>query len=138
MAQQLQPRAAARKKRSKFSIDDLQLFLLSLPTSLWYLLFCYVPMFGIIIAFKKYKVASGKGFLWSLLFNSEWCGLENFNFLFGNNAEKTWTMFRNTVGYNIVFIILGVIIPVALAIMISHLYSKRLATLSKTPNFLPH
>ncbi len=47
-------------------------------------------------------------------------------------------MIRNAVGYNIVFIILGVIIPVALAIMISHLYSKRLAKLCQTAIFLPH
>ena len=56
-----------KKKKSKLTLDDIQLFLLSLPTTIWFIMFCYVPMFGILIAFKKYKVAPGKGFLWSLV-----------------------------------------------------------------------
>ena len=95
-------------------------------------------MFGILIAFKKYKVAPGKGFLWSLIHNSPWCGLDNFKFLFSSNMKTTIAMFRNTVGYNIVFIVLNIVIPVALAILISHLYSKRLAKVCQTAIFLPH
>jgi hypothetical protein len=116
-------------------LDDVQLFFLSLPTLIWYLLFCYLPMFGLIIAFKKYKVAPGKGFLWSLFNNSQWCGLENFRFLFANNKETTINMFRNTVGYNIVFIVLGVVLPVTLAIMISHLKSQKVAKVTQTAMF---
>ena len=127
-----------KKKRGKIRVDDLQLFALSLPTTIWYLLFCYIPMFGIMIAFKKYKVAPGKGFLWSLIHNSPWCGLDNFKFLFSSNMKTTIAMFRNTVGYNIVFIVLNIVIPVALAILISHLYSKRLAKVCQTAIFLPH
>ena len=100
--------ASVRKKR-RFTQDDLQLFFLSLPSTIWYLLFCYLPMFGLIIAFKKYKVAPGKGFLWSLFNNSPWSGLDNFRFLFANNRETTINMFRNTIGYNIIFIILGIV-----------------------------
>ncbi|MBQ7487849.1 MAG: sugar ABC transporter permease [Clostridia bacterium] len=95
-------------------------------------------MFGLIIAFKKYKVAPGKGFLWSLLHNSDWCGLDNFKFLFANNRATTINMFRNTVGYNVIFIILGVVLPVMLAIMISNLHSQRLAKVTQTAMFLPH
>ena len=127
-----------KNKRGKIRVDDLQLFALSLPTTIWYLLFCYIPMFGILIAFKKYKVAPGKGFLWSLIHNSPWCGLDNFKFLFSSNMKTTVAMFRNTVGYNIVFIVLNIVIPVALAILISHLYSKRLAKVCQTAIFLPH
>ena len=126
------------RKKKRFTLDDAQLFFLSLPTTIWYILFSYIPMFGILIAFKKYKVASGKGFLWSLIYNSPWCGLDNFNFLFSSNAKTTIAMFRNTVLYNIVFIILGIVIPVSLAIVISHLYSKRLAKVCQTAIFLPH
>ena len=126
-----------RKKGARFRLDDLQLFLLSLPTTVWYLLFCYLPMFGIIIAFKKYRM-SPNGFLWSLIYNSPWSGLDNFRFLFSSNAAKTWMMFRNTVGYNLIFITLGVIVPVTLAILISHLYSRRLAKVCQTAIFLPH
>ena len=114
--------ASARKKR-RFTQDDFQLFLLSLPSTIWYLLLCYLPMFGLIIAFKKYKVAPGKGFLWSLFNNSEWCGLDNFRFLFANNKETTINMFRNTIGYNIIFI---------------DLRSEKLAKVTQTAMFLPH
>ena len=128
---------SARKKK-RFTLDDVQLFFLSLPTVIWYLLFCYLPMFGLIIAFKQYKVAPGKGFLWSLFNNSKWSGLENFRFLFSNNKATTINMFRNTIGYNIIFIILGVALPVTLAIMISHLHSQKVAKVTQTAMFLPH
>ena len=137
MAQSPKTDAIRRKKGARFRLDDLQLFLLSLPTTIWYLLFCYLPMFGIIIAFKKYRM-SPNGFLWSLFYNSPWSGLDNFKFLFSSNAAKTWIMFRNTVGYNLIFILLGVIVPVTLAILISHLYSRRLAKVCQTAIFLPH
>lgn len=127
-----------KKKKNRFTLDDLQLFFLSLPTLIWYILFCYLPMFGLVIAFKKYKVAPGKGFIWSLIHNSPWSGLDNFKFLFSSNKATTINMFRNTVGYNIVFIILGVVLPVALAIMISNLRSQRLAKVTQTAMFLPH
>ena len=63
------------KKKSKLTLDDIQLFLLSLPTTIWFIMFCYVPMFSILIAFKKYKVAPGKGFCgpWSITANgADW------------------------------------------------------------------
>ncbi len=118
------------------SFDNLEIFLLHLPTTIWYLIFCYAPMFGIIIAFKKYKVRPGKNFLWNLLNNSKWCGFDNFEFLF--ESSYFGPMLRNTLVYNLIFIILGVIIPVALAIMISHLHSKKVAKTCQTMMFLPH
>ncbi len=134
----IRPKADGKRKKPRFTLDDLQLFFLSLPTVTWYLLFCYLPMFGLIIAFKQYRVAPGKGFLWSLFYNSKWSGLENFRFLFANNKATTINMFRNTIGYNIIFIILGVVLPVTLAIMISHLHSQKLAMVTQTAMFLPH
>jgi len=126
----------APKKRKRLSLDDVQLFLLSLPTAIWYFCFCYLPMFGIVIAFKNYKAAPGQGFLYNLFVNSKWVGFDNFTFLFKTNFA--YTIFRNTIAYNVVFIILGVVVPVTLAIMISELYSKRLAKTAQTAMFLPH
>ena len=133
------PGVKKKKKRQHGAwIDHLQLLILAAPTTIWYLLFCYLPIFGIVIAFKNYRVAPGKGFLWSLIYNSPWVGLDNFKFLFSNNAEKTFLMFRNTIGYNLIFIVLGVAIPVTLAIMISQLYSKLAAKICQTAIFLPY
>lgn len=127
---------APAKSKRRITLDDWQLMGLSLPTLIWYLAICYVPMFGIIIAFKNYKVAPGQGFLYSLFVNSKWVGFKNFQFLF---RLPTWKdVFANTLGYNIIFIILGVIIPVALALLISQMYSKRLAKICQTAMFFPH
>ena len=138
MNQAAKPNIPVKRKKRWATLDDLQLLLLSLPTTIWYLLFSYIPMFGILIAFKKYKVRPGKGFMWSLIHNSPWCGLDNFKFLFSSNSKTTVAMFRNTICYNIVFIVLGIVIPVTLAVLISHLYSKRLAKVCQTAIFLPH
>ena len=111
-------KSAAGKKNSASngsSFDNLELFLLHLPTTIWYLVFCYAPMFGIVIAFKNYKVRPGKSFLYSLFVNSKWCGFKNFESLFTSSYFST--MMRNTIVYNIIFIILGIIIPVTLAIL---------------------
>ena len=125
-----------RKKRKRFSWDDFELTLLSIPAITWLIAFCYVPMFGIIFAFKNYKYKPGKGFLYSLFVSSKWVGLKNFEFLF--RSPDIANIFRNTIGYNIVFIIIGITLPVALAIMITQLYSRRLAKICQTSVFLPH
>lgn len=118
------------------SFDNLEIFLLHLPTTIWYLVFCYAPMFGVIIAFKKYRPKMGKSFLWSLFNNSKWCGLDNFKFLIESSYFET--MIKTTVLYNIVFIILGILIPVTLAILFNEIYSKKLAKTCQTMMFLPH
>ena len=118
------------------SFDNLEIFLLHLPTTIWYLLFCYAPMFGVIIAFKNYKPRPGKSFLWALFNNSKWVGLDNFKFRV--NSSYFPTMLKTTVFYNIVFIILGIVIPVTLAILFSEIYSKKLAKTCQTMMFLPH
>ena len=93
-------------------------------------------MFGVVIAFENYRARPGRSFLWSLIHNSDWVGFENFQFLFKSSYFET--MLRNTLVYNTIFIVLGVVIPVALAIMISQLYSKKLAKTCQTMMFLPH
>ena len=125
-------------KKSLHQSDDRQLCLLSLPALAWYILFCYLPMFGLVIAFKKYRVAPGKGFLWSFIYNSAWCGLDNFRFLFANNSGTTFRILINTVGYNTLFILLDIAIPVALAIILGRVYSRRLARFSQAALLLPH
>ena len=118
------------------SFDNLEIFLLHLPTTLWYLIFCYLPMFGILIAFKDYKIKRGQTFLWSLIYNSPWAGFKNFEFLFKSSYFPI--MIKTTVIYNIIFIILGIIIPVTLAILFNEIYSKKLAKTCQTMMFLPH
>lgn len=118
------------------SFDNLEIFLLHLPTTIWYLIFCYAPMFGVVIAFKNYKVKPGKSFLYSLFVNSKWSGFKNFEVLFKSSYFSD--MLRNTLVYNLIFIVLGVVIPVTLAILINNMWSQKLAKVCQTMMFLPH
>lgn len=122
-------------KHRRWTMDDTELTILSLPTIIWYLLFSYLPMFGLIIAFKNYKMKPGHGFLYNL-FTSEWAGFSNFNF-FLKSGDFTMLL-RNTVGYNIIFIALNIIIPVTLAMMINELYSKMKSKVYQTAMFFPY
>jgi len=124
-----------KSKGKKFTRDDFELTILAIPTIIWYVLFAYLPMFGVIIAFKNYRLTPGKGFIQSLLL-SDWIGFKNFKFLFA--TRDAFIMIKNTLLYNSVFIILGVIIPVTLAIMMSQLYNQKLAKGFQTAILLPH
>ena len=123
------------RKRKRWSKNDTELTLLALPTLIWYLLFSFLPMFGIMIAFKKYKIFPGHSFIYNLL-HSEWVGIDNFKFLFKSN--NIFILLRNTIGYNLIFIVLGILIPLTLAIMISQLHGKRLSKSYQTFMFFPH
>lgn len=122
-----------KRLRTRWRKQDTELTILALPTTVWYILFCFLPMFGIIIAFKNFKISGG--FL-SNVFNSPWTGFKNFEFLFKSN--DAWIIIRNTLGYNIVFIILGIVIPVALALMIGMLHNRRAGKVYQTMMFLPY
>lgn len=121
--------------RKKWSKDDTELTLLSAPTLLWYIIFAYLPMFGIIIAFKTYKLSGGHGFLYSLL-HSEWAGFGNFKYFFTSNAFTM--LLRNTILYNIVFIIVSATVAVGGALMLSNMRNKRGSKVYQTMMFLPY
>lgn len=110
------------------------LLLMALPATLWFLFFSYLPMFGVVIAFKQYRY-SRDGF-WASIVESKWVGLKNFKFLFSTNDAYIIT--RNTLLYNIVFIIAGLVLSVAMAIVLSEIANKKLAKLYQTGMFLPY
>lgn len=110
------------------------MLLMVLPASLWFLFFSYLPMAGLVIAFKQYRV-SRDGF-WASIVNSDWVGLSNFKFLFSTNDAYIIT--RNTVLYNVFFIVLGLVLSVGLAIVLSEIANKRLAKVYQTGMFLPY
>jgi putative aldouronate transport system permease protein len=120
-----------RKNRKK----TLMLLTMVAPTALWLILLRYIPMAGIVIAFKKYKVYTPKPSLVNNIINSKWVGLGNFKFLF--TSSDTLLVLRNTVGYNLLWIALGVIISVSFAIMINEITSKFVAKTYQTMMFFP-
>lgn len=125
-----------KKGRKRFTKDDLELTLLSVPTLLWYFIFCYLPMFGIIIAFKQYKLQpGGHGFVYNLL-HSEWTGFANFEYFFTSNAFSM--LLRNMILYNIAFIIISASVAVGGALMLSNMINKRASKVYQTMMFLPY
>lgn len=127
-------RSSIGKKR--WTKDDTELSFLALPTFVWFVLFSYLPMFGVIIAFKKYRIVEpGKSFLYNLL-HSDWVGLDNFEYIIQSNSFSL--LLRNTILYNLVFVILGILLPVTLAILLSLIYSKFKSKLYQTAMFFPH
>ena len=112
---------------------NFELVSLAVPGFIWFLIFAYIPMIGIVIAFKKWRVNGG--FIQSLI-TSEWVGFENFKFLF--SSSDAWLITRNTVLYNMVFIVLSIVIPVIIAILINELLNKKLAKLYQSAMFLPY
>ncbi|WP_054951669.1 ABC transporter permease [Numidum massiliense] len=110
------------------------MLLMVLPGTLWFFFFSYLPMAGTVIAFKEYRF-SPDGFLASII-NSEWVGLKNFKFLF--STGDAWIITRNTLLYNFVFIFVGLVLSVFLAVVLSELANKRLAKWYQTGMFMPY
>ena len=114
-----------------------------LPGLAFLLCFSYLPMPAIILAFKRYSLAKPpkdywiqNKFIYSLFIDNPWVGLNNFKFIF--QSPDAWTVVRNTVGYNIVFMALGLVLSVGLAIIINELNNRIAAKVYHTILFLPY
>lgn len=130
--------AAAPRRRAAMGASrrkkNFWLITMAAPGAIWLLLVRYLPMFGIVIAFKNYRAYKPNTF-WNNIYQSEWVGLKNFEFL---NSPDTAVMIRNTLGYNIVWILLGLIISVAFAVMMNELHHRFLAKTYQTLMFFPY
>nr|WP_288978152.1 ABC transporter permease subunit [uncultured Blautia sp.] len=116
------------KKKSSFKTSG-PLLLIALPGIIYLLINNYVPMAGLFLAFKNYNFMKG-------IFGSDWCGFDNFKFLFA--SKDAWIMTRNTVLYNLVFIILGTAMAIFLAILICELGGTLKAKFFQSALILPN
>jgi putative aldouronate transport system permease protein len=105
------------------------LLLMLLPSLLYVIIFSYVPMTGIILAFKRYQYNGG-------IYFSPWNGLNNFKALL--ISGKLGMVTRNTLLYNIAFIFLGVVFEMGSAILLNELFSKVFKKVSQSLMFLPY
>ncbi len=108
---------------------NLNLLLMALPGVILLFVFAYLPMFGIIIAFKDYRFNLG-------IFGSEWVGFENFRFLFGTNAA--WRITRNTIGMNLIFITVNTSASLLVAILLNEVFRSRMVKYYQTLLFFPY
>lgn len=114
------------QSRSKATFS---LFLLAIPGLLYLLINNYLPMFGVFIAFKEIDYSKG-------LFGSDWSGFKNFEFLFRTN--DAWIMTRNTLLYNVAFIIIGTIVAIIIAIFLYELKNKLATKLFQSSILFPN
>lgn len=112
LAQRMKAKKQEERKRY------LPLYLMMLPGLIYLIANNYLPMFGILIAFKKVNFRVG-------LFKSPWCGFANFEYLF--KTKDAFLMIRNTVCYNLGWIALGLVISVFIAICMAEIASRKAA-----------
>ena len=144
LSSQPEGRAKPRWDRDKV-YTNLSYLAMVLPGAIWLLLFRYLPMPGILMAFKTYRLRKPPAeafiqnrFLYSLL-QSPWVGLDNFRYLtLPTNIDSTLLYIRNTVAYNLLFMVVGLVLSVALAVIIFELTNRFVAKLYHSVFFLPY
>ena len=119
---------APRRRVNWFKRDWRLYAMLAIPV-IWYLMFCYKPMIGVIIAFQKYSLVKG-------MWGSKFVGLKNFEFVMG--LRDFPLALQNTLYLNLLGLILGFPVPIILAIMLNEIRSKGVKRVSQTLLYLPH
>lgn len=117
-----------KKKKFKWK-EYLPYYILAIPGIVYMICNNYMPMFGIVIAFKNLSFRKG-------ILESDWCGFDNFKFLFA--SSDAWTITRNTILYNVVFIILTTALAVVIAILLNEITSKFASRLYQSLILLPY
>ena len=102
------------KKRSRSIVSYIPIYLMMLPGLLYLFINNYMPLPGLVMAFKSYNARLG-------IYKSPWAGLKNFKYLFGNDA---WYITRNTILYNLAFLVVNTVLAIAIAIILSEMTSK--------------
>ena len=119
----------APRRRVNWLKRDWRLYaMLAIPV-IWYLLFCYKPMVGVVIAFQKYSLVKG-------MWGSRWVGLDNFEFVMG--LRDFPLALKNTLYLNLLGLAVGFPVPIVLAIMLNEIQHKGVKRISQTLLYLPH
>ena len=115
-----------RKRRIRRYIP---LYLMMVPGFIYFVINNYMPMPGLLMAFKKFKYSRG-------IWGSDWCGIKNFTFLV--NSRDLSLLLRNTLLYNLVFIVLGTVFAITVAILLNEVRRKKLQQAFQTIILIPH
>ena len=120
-----QSRSSVKKRLRKYRY----LYLLALPGFIYLAINNYMPMIGLMLAFKNYNFAVG-------IIKSPWVGIKNFTYLFGSKWAKI--MFRNTIGYNVAFLVLGTVLAIFVAILLGEIHNELAKKTYQTLILIPH
>lgn len=120
---------AARSDTIRYMRKNYDLYLLLIPGFLFYIIFCYIPMFGVIVAFKDYNIFDG-------VLKSDWAGFKYFKQM--TELPNFVSMVRNTLMLNILSIIVGFPAPIILSLMLNELRSTGYKRVAQSLLYLPH
>lgn len=118
----------AHRKGWKSILKYTPLYIMMLPGLIYLIINNYLPLFGLSIAFKDVNYQKG-------IWNSDWIGFRNFEYLF--KTSDAWLITRNTLLYNAVFIILGLIVSIGIAILLNEIRNKFMARFYQSVIILP-
>ena len=104
-------------------------YMMAIPGFVWYIIFAYAPIYGLVIAFKNYNVIDG-------IMGSPWAGFRHFETFF--RSEYFFRLVKNTILLNFYGIVFGFPIPIILALMMNNLKNKMLKVSIQTTTYLPH
>ena len=124
--------ATLSKPKNRLAFDlwrNWKLYLMFAPVAIYFIIFAYVPMAGLVVAFKEYNYADG-------IWGSPWIGFDNFRFFFESGKAVQVTL--NTIGYNVVFLGIYTLFSILTAIFISEMGGKFFKKGAQTLLFLPY
>ncbi len=127
--------AVAEKKEKTGFLHEMKtngaLYLIMLPGILFFIIFHYIPMGGLVIAFQDFKIIAG-------IFGSPFVGLANFKYLLTTNFDYLLMVIKNTLLLNVLFITFSTVFAVVLAIMFSEIKQKYVKKVAQTISILPY
>lgn len=121
-------KVSSSKMKAKLK-REIPFYIMAIPGVLYLILNNYIPMFGIVIAFKKIDFQKG-------IFGSPWNGINNFKFLFA--TKDAFIITRNTIAYNVAFFIVGTVFAIMFAILINEVHSANMKKIYQTMILLPY
>ncbi len=126
---------SVRKRSFWQKLKDNRIYLLLVaPGTLFLIIFFYIPVLANIVAFQNFQY-SDQGFIYSIL-HSPWVGFKNFEFFF--KSADFWIVLRNTIGYNLAFLLLNFFFAIFFGIVMSQLRNKKLLKVYQTSMLFPY
>lgn len=123
------PAKVKRGLKFKKIFSNYQLYLFLLPALIYFIVFHYLPMYGILIAFKDFVATKG-------IMGSPWVGFKHFERFF--DSFQFWTLIKNTLGLSVVQLIVGFPLPIFLALMLNQIRSEKYKRFVQTVVYAPH
>lgn len=123
---------SGKKSLGQLIHRDKALILMFVPIFIYYIIFCYLPMAGLVMAFEDFKIGSG----FAGMFTSPWVGLKWFRQFF--NSVFAWRIIRNTFLLSFYSLLFGFPIPIIFAICITQMRTQRFAKVAQVITYLPY